>query len=154
MSRYVPDLDTMGGILEDVAPKIDDKFQREQVKHLTEDLDYEFGDRTPVTFGGDDPGGESRHPETTVSRAEHARQLVAGMQYGRAEVPVVYGEAGRVVRDRVTVDRIGTGIWVTGGAEAIRALFVSRNPRMQIGISPGPVDVTTRVLNTQTGQWE
>jgi hypothetical protein len=154
MSRYVPDLSTLGGILEDVAPRLDDKLQREQVKNLVEDLDYEFGERMPVTFGGDNPGGEHQSPAVTVSRTEHVRQRVAGMQYDRAEVPVIYGEPGKVIRDRVTVDRIGTGVWVTGGAEAIRALFVSRNPKMQIGISPGPVDITTRVLNNRTGEWE
>jgi hypothetical protein len=155
MSLRPPDLSTLHGILEDVAPRPNEMAEREQAEKLAANLNYEFGERTPVTFGGDNPGGETHEmPAVTVSRETHARQVVAAAQHARAEVPVTYGSPGHMNYDRVAIDRIGNLTWIDASAEAFRAMIIARNPGLQIGITPERFDVTTRVLNNQTGQWE
>lgn len=138
MQRRLPDLDSVTGVFDDVAPEIDERQVREQVKDMTADLDLDYGTREPATFGGTDGR------PVTVGRAEHVRLAVLQRQYSRVDVPVTGSPGGG---RRVTIEQIGPMRMITAtSAYDIATLITNRNPQLRVGVSPETTDVTTRVF--------
>jgi hypothetical protein len=129
MQRKLADLDSMTGILEAVAPEIDERAERESVKQVMLDLelDYPESDRDPR------------------ERLPYVRQIIAANRRSSAQVRTAHGP--------VQVSRIGNGYWVDAkDSMAVRDLFMSKNPSLQLGVSAPPLDATTRTLFAGRGR--
>jgi hypothetical protein len=147
VNRRLPDLDSVTGVLDSVAPPVDERAEREVIKNAVTDLDLDYGPRRDAELIG--PGGNS----ITQGRMQYVQALVNQNRTATVNVPVSYGPAGKAVHDHVRVSRVGDGIWVEGSTEGIKSMIMARNPLLQLGVAPEPVDAKVRLLTEeQAGQ--
>jgi hypothetical protein len=143
VSRRLPDLDSVTGVLDDLAPPVDERAEREAIKNTVTDLELDYGPRQDVVLGG-----PADRP-ITQGRMAHVQAMVSQNRSVSVDVPVSYGPSGKSVHDTVRVTRAGDGIWVTGSTEGIKAMIMARNPMLQFGVSVEPLDAKARVLTEQ-----
>lgn len=149
MTRRIADLDSVVGVLDSVAPPVDERAERETVKNAIQDLELDYGPRRDAELGG--AGGVP----VNQGRVQFVQAAVNASRAATAKVPVSYGPQGKAVHDTVQVSRIGDGIWVQGSTEGIKSMIMSRNPLLQLGIAPEPMDAKVRIMTEEEAarQW-